>query len=274
MSVGYALDLLGSSFAHPIRAVNDMPPDQLVDRLDRLPWDTHAWSAGAWIDTWATAAHWNRMLGEPGAPGSLEALFGWLHTRVDPWTGTWGAPSPTAGRLQVVNGYYRLTRGSFAQFGLPVPHPERLIDTVLDHARDSRYFASGRQNACNVLDVAHPLWLARAQTPHRTADVQAWAATQLEHALGQWQDGAGYGFAATPGGAKSGVTPLGIAASECAATGDRIPGLQGTEMWLSIVWLLGDLLGIADELGYRPRGVHRPEAAHTLQSTMNAGHHT
>jgi hypothetical protein len=262
LSVGYALDLLGSAFPHPIYAVSGVSADQLVGELDRLPWNSKAWSAGAWIDAWATAAHWNLMLGEPGASGALEALFGWLHTRVDPWTGTWGTPSAAEGRLQVVNGYYRLTRGSFAQFGLPIPHAERLIDTVLDHARDARYFAPGRQNACNVLDVAHPLWLARAQTSHRTAEVQAWAAAQLEHALAQWQDGAGFGFVATPGGATPGTARAGAATPATACTSaERTPGLQGTEMWLSLLCLLGDLLGMANELGYRPRGVHRPEAA-------------
>ena len=35
-------------------------------------------------------------------------------------------------------------------------------------------------------------------------------------------------------------------------------------MWLAIVWLLADYLGCADALGYRPRGVHRPEPAHSL----------
>jgi hypothetical protein len=32
-------------------------------------------------------------------------------------------------------------------------------------------------------------------------------------------------------------------------------------MWLAVVWLLADLAGRADLLGYRPRGVHRPEPA-------------
>jgi hypothetical protein len=32
-------------------------------------------------------------------------------------------------------------------------------------------------------------------------------------------------------------------------------------MWLALIWLRADLLGIAGQLGYRPRGVHRPEAA-------------
>ncbi|RDG39944.1 acyltransferase [Streptomyces corynorhini] len=248
LSVGYALELLGSRFAHPVRVVQQLTSRQLLSRLAALPWRERAWSAGAWVDCWATGAYRNRELGaEAGEPGALEALFGWLGTRVDPWTGMWGAAaSPAAGRLQLVNGYYRLTRGSFAQFGVQVPYPERVVDTVLAHAADPRWFAEGRQNACNVLDVAHPLWLAGRRTGHRADEVREWAARQLAGALGRWRDGAGFGFGpAGEGGSGPG----------------RDPGLQGTEMWLAIVWLLADLVGVADELGYRPRGVHRPEPA-------------
>ncbi|MFE6619082.1 acyltransferase [Streptomyces sp. NPDC057740] len=250
LSVGYALDLLDASFPHPVRGVRDMTPGQLLLRLQDLPWRDGAWTAGAWIDAWATAAHWNLRCGEDAASGSLEALFGWLLTRADPWTGMWGSPSAQAGRLQVVNGYYRLTRGSFAQFGMPVPHPERVVDTVLAHAHDARHFGPGRLNACNVLDVAHPLWLCSRQLGTgtggdgcRSADIHAWAERQLTAVLPTWHDGEGFGFATGPVG-----------------PGPR-PGLQGTEMWLAIVWYLADLLGRSDELGYRPRGVHRPEPA-------------
>ncbi|WP_210583661.1 DapH/DapD/GlmU-related protein [Streptomyces sp. GESEQ-35] len=255
LSVGCALELLGSRFAHPVQVVDRMTAGQLVARLEALPWRTGAWSAGAWVDCWATGAYRNLELGgeASGSSGALEALFGWLGTRVDPWTGMWGAAaSPAEGRLQLVNGYYRLTRGSFAQFGLPVPYAERVVDTVLAHARDPRWFSAGRQNACNVLDVAHPLWLAGRQTRHREGEVRAWAGEQLASALGSWRDGAGFGFGpAGEGGSGPG----------------REPGLQGTEMWLAIVWLLADLAGVADRLGYRPRGVHRPEPARSPMFT-------
>ncbi|MFI8229987.1 DapH/DapD/GlmU-related protein [Streptomyces sp. NPDC085900] len=253
LSVGYALDLLGSSFPHPVRGVRDMTARQLMTRLAGLAWRDGAWGAGAWVDAWATAAHWNlRQAGDDGG-GAVEALFGRLLGSVDPWTGMWGSPSPVEGRLQVVNGYYRLTRGSFAQFGLPVPHPERVVDTVLDHARDPRHFGPGRENACNVLDVAHPLWLCARQLGtgiggdgYRTAEIRAWAERQLAAVLPRWRDGQGFGFG--PAG------PAGPGPE---------PGLQGTEMWLAIVWYLADLLGRSEELGYRPRGVHRPEPART-----------
>jgi acetyltransferase-like isoleucine patch superfamily enzyme len=246
LCVGYALDLLGSSFAHPIRPVLDATADEVVRKLTALPWRDRAWHAGSWVDAWATAAHWNRRLGaEPETPGALEALFGWLHLHVDPWTGMWGSPSADEGRLQMVNGFYRLTRGSFAQIGLPVPHPERVIDTVLDHTRDQRWFAPGRENACNILDVVHPLWLCGRQTSHRIEEARAWAASQITAAVARWQPGRGFGFGPSGDGSGPG----------------REPGLQGTEMWLAIVWLLADVVGASDLLGYRPRGVHRPEPA-------------
>lgn len=174
--------------------------------------------------------------------GYDEALFGWLVTHVDPATGVWGAGARETGMLLPVNGFYRATRGTFAQFGVPVPHAERLIDTVLAHAADERYFAADRQNACNVLDVAHPLWLTR-HSGHRRGEVEALARRLLGDALPRWRSGQSVSF----------------------GPGDE-PGLQGTEMWLAIVWYLADLVGQAEALRYRPRGIHRPEPAAEARS--------
>ncbi|UVJ41243.1 DapH/DapD/GlmU-related protein [Arthrobacter sp. CJ23] len=245
LSVGYALDLLGSRFRHPIHAVASMGPEELAAAVEALPWRKEPWASGAWIDAWGTATYWNLAQGVSTATTPLNTLFGWLLVSASTATGTWGQPS-TDMRLKVVNGYYRLTRGTFAQFGVPVPHADALIDTVLGHAADPRYFASGRPNACNVLDVAHPLWLARKQSNHRQADVQIWARLQLDAAMAQWIPGAGLPFSFSP----------------TSAAGR--PSLQGTEMWLAIIWYLADLLGEAEALGYRPRGVHRPEPAFSL----------
>ncbi|MDR7277762.1 acyltransferase [Catenuloplanes atrovinosus] len=243
LSVGYALDLLGSEFPEPVRAVAEATAAIVVDGLERQPWRTHAWHAGAWVDALGTALHWNAR---KGIAGPQETLVGWLLMRADSRTGMWGEPAPADGLLQLVNGFYRASRGTFAQWGLPVPYPERVVDTVLRHARDARFFRPERQNACNVLDVAHPLWLTRA-SGYRAAEVTALATTLLRDALTHWTDGAGFGFQAP----------------RSTTRGDRatVPGLQGTEMWLALIHLLADLAGVAPSLGYRPRGVHRPEPA-------------
>ncbi len=241
LCVGYALDLHGRRFRHPVHQVARTTPAELVTALDGLPWTTRAWGAGAWVDAFGTALRWNLDLGEPGHPGTTAALFGWLALRSDPRTGVWGTPPAGEGAMQTVNGFYRASRGTFAQFDVPLPHPDRLVDTVLAHLRDRRFFAADRRNACNVLDVAHPLWLAGKQTAHRREEVVAAARGLLADALRTWQDGRGFSFAV-----------------------GRDPGLQGTEMWLAIVWLLADLSGVGDVLGFRPRGVHRTEPALVL----------
>jgi acetyltransferase-like isoleucine patch superfamily enzyme len=244
LCVGYALDLLGSRFPSPVRVVADASAAEIVAGLHRQPWRENAWSAGHWADILGTAMHWNRRMGEPGQPGATEALFGWLLANADPVTGLWGSARLQDGLLQPVNGFYRASRGTFAQFGLPVPYPERVIDTVLRHARDGRVIRPDRQNACNILDITHPLWLTRS-TGYRAEEVVALSRTLLKDALGYWTAHEGFGFRAPH--------PSTVGDPE------TTPGLQGTEMWLAIVWLLADLAGISDALRYRPCGVHRPE---------------
>ncbi|MYT73596.1 MULTISPECIES: acyltransferase [unclassified Streptomyces] len=252
LSVGYALDLLGSRFEHPVHVVAEARPKEVLAGLNRQPWDTNAWEAGNWVDVLSTAAHRNLALGVPGQPGAVEALFGWLLTQANPQTGMWGSPRADDGLLQIVNGFYRASRGTFAQFGVPLPHPERVVDTVLTHARDVRVVRPEQQNACNILDIAHPLWLTR-RTGHRAEEVTQLARTLLTNAVGHWTDQQGFGFRAPH------PTTAGLATT--------VPGLQGTEMWLALIWYLADLAGVSDALAYRPRGVHRPEPAGTLART-------
>ncbi|QOR69900.1 acyltransferase [Ruania alkalisoli] len=241
LCAGYALDLLGARFTHPIRVVDELRGDAMIAAVEQQPWSERAWGAGDWVDSVGTALLWNRDWF--GRTGPLETLIGWLHLNVDRHSGMWGSPRPSDGLRQPVNGFYRLTRGTFAQFGLPLPQPERAIDTVLAHARDDRRFAPARATACDVLDIAHPLWLAGHQTNHRRSEVRAWAAAQVPRLAEAWHPGAGFGFA-----------------QRADARGDATPSLQGTEMWLAIAWYLADLLGESGALRYEPRGVHRPWA--------------
>ncbi len=93
---------------HTVRAQCDAA--EIVTGLQRQPWAEHAWHAGHWTDVLGTAFLFNRRLDEPGRPGALEAVFGWLLARADPGTGMWGSPRQADGLLQIVNGFYRLPR--------------------------------------------------------------------------------------------------------------------------------------------------------------------
>ncbi|MEV0646156.1 acyltransferase [Phytomonospora sp. NPDC050363] len=242
LSVGYALDLLGSAFPFPISLSPARTPETLVAWLDGLRWSENPWEAGSQIDALGTAMTWNRLNGHGNPTGCEEALLGWMMTRVDPGTGMWGRVDH-GDLLPAVNGWYRATRGTFGQFGIPVPYPERVIDTVLRHLHDATRFAPENLNACNVLDIAYPLWITR-HTGYRAEEVRSRATVLIPHLLEQWTPNEGFGFAAPS--PTAGARP------------ESTPGLQGTEMWLAILWYLCDLAGLSDRLGYRPRGVHNP----------------
>lgn len=251
LSVGYALDLLGSAFPHPIAAMTESGPSDLTQALSALDWRNGAWGAGAQVDSYGTALRWTIARDQASVPQGLnEALFGWLTLSVDPSTGMWGS-STADGMRQVVNGFYRASRGTFAQFGVPLAHPRAVVDTVLRHSEDARFFAAGKETACDVLDIAHPLWLCRKQVPdYRRLEVESLARKHLERIPARWVAGEGFAFA-TANGHRRGP---GLRADP-----QTRPGLKGTEMWLATTWLLADLLDVSDVLGYRPRGVHRPE---------------
>lgn len=246
LCVGYALDLLGSAL--PIPATTWLPdPAEVPSRLAALDWATGAWGAGATVDTLGTAITWASELGvEP--PGLRVALIGWLAQSRDPASGLWGEPTGTDWRLPI-NGTYRLVRGTLAQWGVSLGAGEELVDSVLRHVR-SGILEPSRVTACDALDVVHPLWWARrtgARPEYRGPEVTEVARSVLDLAVGGWREGQGVPFAC-------GTTQMTLVSGVDPAA----PSLQGTEMWLTLAWYAADLLNVAPELGYTPRGIHRP----------------
>ena len=234
LSVGYAIEVLGGEPKHPVAAV-ELGASELCDWLDGLTWRERAWGAGAAVDAIGTALYFNARYFATGR--TRETLFGWLAMKQDRATGLWGSTTAAEGLLQPVNGFYRLTRGTYAQFGLPVPNAERAIDSVLLNYRNYGGFSGPTYTACNLLDTIHPLLLCLRQTDYRRAEGEAIARAVITRAGERWMAGEGFAFADGQAGS-----------------------LQGTEMWLSVVHLAADLLGIAGEFAFVPKGVHRTRA--------------
>lgn len=232
LAVSYALECLGTKPLHPITLVEDLSPSALIEWLEALPWRTRAWHCGATVDAIATGLYFNARYFTSGS--NRHVLFGWLALNADRVTGLWGSPTKDEGFLQPVNGFYRLTRGSYAQFGLPLPYPERAIDSVLGHYRAYEGFSGAQFNACNLLDTIHPLLLCLKQTDHRREEARKIAFSLIERLTTRWISQHGYAFG-----------------------NGQEPGLQGTEMWLSVLWLAAELVGLSQHLSFKPRGVHR-----------------
>lgn len=235
LAVGYALEVLGSQPRHPVSAVEAIDAVELSEWLEGLDWKQHAWSSGSVVDAIGTALYFNARYFRTGR--TRETLFGWLALHVDRATGLWGSPTPEEGLLQPVNGFYRLTRGTYAQFGLPVPHAEAAINSAIANYRNYGGFSGATYTACNLLDTIHPLLICLRQTDHRRPEAEAIAAAIISRAPERWVDGQGFPFA-----------------------DGQTPGLQGTEMWLSVIYLAADLLGLTDAYAFKPNGVHRTKA--------------
>lgn len=234
LAIGYALEVLGSHPQHAVTAAQ-MDTASLCKWLDSLPWSNRAWRCGDRIDAIGTALYFNARYF--GVTSGREALFGWLTMYADRTTGLWGKPTATEGLLQPVNGFYRLTRGTYAQFGLPVPYTEATINSVITNYRNYGGFSGETFTACNLLDSVHPLWLCLKQTDARRPDAEAIAENVILRCAETWQEDKGFAF----------------------ASGQQ-PGLQGTEMWLSTLHIAADILGMADEFAFVPKGIHRTQA--------------
>ncbi len=235
LAVGYALECLGSQPRRRIGAVEDLDANALCDWLDGLSWRERAWGAGAAVDAIGTALYFNARYFTSGR--TRETLFGWLAMKQDRATGLWGSTTEAEGLLQPVNGFYRLTRGTYAQFGLPVPQAEAAINSVLLNYRNYGGFSGPTYTACNLLDTIHPLRLCLLQTDYRRAEAEGIAHAVIGRAVERWVPGEGFAFA-----------------------DGQVTSLQGTEMWLSVVHLAADLLGMADAFAFVPKGVHRTRA--------------
>ena len=239
LAIGYALECFGAVPKQPITFIEHMHAGELTRLLEELPWQSRAWHCGATIDALATALYFNRRYFTSG--DNLALLFGWLAMNADRSTGLWGEPTAAQGLLQPVNGFYRLTRGTYAQFGLPVPHPKAAIDSVIANYRAYGGFHGTEFNACNLLDTIHPLLLCLKQTDHRRDEAKEIAREILRRNEGRWQKGKGFAFAE-----------------------GHPAGLQGTEMWMSVLWLAAKLLGAEQFLPFQPRGIHRAEPAEII----------
>lgn len=242
MAVQEALEILGSHLARPVSNAARITPAELGDILADEGFRNRPWAFGGWIDCYASCLHVNeRHFG--GGRECMDVLFRWMDENCDPDSGLWGRWNRNTRWLLPVNGFYRQSRFTYARFGRSLPWPEKTVDTVLTHAGDQEFFGDLRGNACNVLDVVHPLWLCSRQTPHRGDESREWMRRRIPVILDSWKTGAGFAFD---------------------LSSDQLPSLQGTEMWLSIIYLMADLLGMSKELSYQPRGMHRIETSERL----------
>ena len=149
---------------------------------------------GATVDTLGTALMWNlRHFPAQGSRTAVDAFLGGLLVRCRRDSGLWSPSRAADGLLQAVNGYYRAVRGARSRSsGCRCRTRSGSSTRCWRTPPTSGISGPAAHTACNVLDVAHPLWLARRQSAHRAKEVTAWAAGQVDAIIGQWVDGQGF----------------------------------------------------------------------------------
>ncbi len=217
LSASYALEILGEKPVY-FSYVNSL---DVWEFLDSLSWKNDAWDAGHHTDIFATACYMNKKHYQKGYP---KDLFLWLALNQS-MDGLWGE-----GDINLrVNGYYRLTRGTYDQFKLKPSYVKDAIDTILDYSEKKGV----PDNACDALDIVHPLYFTHGFTSYRRSEGEAWCVKMLPKFMDMFTE---KGFAFRVGEEAT---------------------LKGTEMWLSIIYLMCDYLSLGHLLGYEPKGVHR-----------------
>ena len=233
MCVGYALENLGTSISQPVSSANELKGDKLNKWLEEQylkPRAWPAWAFGSDVDALGTAFYQNKK--QFALDADTKTLFEWLNQKINPKFGMWGSGE---NMLDMVNGFYRLTRGTYAQFNVDLPLPEKVVDVVLPHA--SEILEQPQHiTACNTLDIIHPLWLCKKQTEYRSDEGCAFARKWIEIVTDNWVENEGFAFE--------------LLKHENAS-------MMGTEMWLSILYLLCDYVGESETLNYMPKGIHR-----------------
>ncbi|WP_019612882.1 acyltransferase [Psychromonas ossibalaenae] len=235
LSLGYALQCLDSQLKWPVHAVNKINKYDLYTHLSQLDWKHRAWGSGAWIDLFSSAVYLQKdLINQDEKDKLLNPLFAWLNINNLQATGMWASANQESQWLKAVNGFYRLTRGSYAQFSQPLPYPESSIDTILCHSRINGHFLRNNITACNVLDIIHPLCQSALQTDYRQSEIKALFEQQIPAITERWQNNQGFAFSP-----------------------DQTASLQGTEMWMSILATAAEYLGMQEELQFTPKGIHQ-----------------
>ena len=200
----------GSSVAAPYGSAQELTGQKLIQWLEQFQWNGDVWHAGHCIDCLTTAYYQN--LKHWVIKPDLNAYSDWIHILTRNRTGN-------RDRLDCVNGFTASPEEAMPSSGALFQTAKRPLIRFLS----TTYLFEEKRTSCNVLDVIHPLWLCRNRQFCSTEGME-WAVQWIDPDLKNWDTGKGF-------------------LSTCCF--DNLT-LMGTEMWLSILYLLCDYVGLAD----------------------------
>jgi hypothetical protein len=180
-----ALACLGGVPVRPMRWLDPWrDPDRLASWLKSRDWGQRiAWTGNEIMNVGVLLQAARDFHNDTRADKAVAVLLEWLSThRVNPQTGVWGSmdTSDPTWRSHAVQAAYHWWPCFFYD-GVPIPHLERAIDTVLATQNPVGGFGWGVHNAtepfmssaCEDIDSIDPLCRMMQRTTYRRTDIQA-----------------------------------------------------------------------------------------------------
>jgi len=201
-----ALTCLGATAERPLAWLEPWrDADRVVRWLDELDWGERvAWTGNEVMNIGTLLQYARDVHNDEQAGRGVSVMLEWLaQHHVAPETGVWGdvdVSEPTW-RSQAVQAAYHLWPLFFYD-GIPVPHVERAIDTVLATQNPAGGFGCGVHNphnplkssACEDIDSIDPLCRTMQVTDYRRADVEAALCRAADWVLSNQVDDGGFVF--------------------------------------------------------------------------------
>jgi len=180
-----ALACLGGVAEKPLRWLDPWrDPDALIRWLEARDWGTQvAWTGNEIMNVGVLLQYARDFHHDTRAGYAVAVMLGWLSTHhVNAGTGVWGELDVTdpIGRSHAVQAAYHWWLLFFYD-GIPIPHLERAIDTVLATQNPLGSFGWGVHNAatpfmssaCEDIDSIDPLCRMMPMTTYRRHEIQA-----------------------------------------------------------------------------------------------------
>ena len=219
------LDAQNENFPLPFEFVRNINWNGLI--VNSLNTKKDIWQVGADLDYLLTAIYFNEKHHKLTQP---RLFFDEIQKNINN-DRLFGHYDNYDERLYAVNGFYRLDRGC-SLFEKEFKKANSLIDTLINHYWYFDEFNNTHFNACNLLDTIYPLM--KHSNGYRLDEIRYISSRIIYKIIPNYGENRGFGF-----------------------DHKKLPSLQGTEMFLSILYYCAKILEIEDCFVYLPLGIHK-----------------
>ena len=221
--------------------------DKMRKAFDAEAWETNSWGGGARCAHYVLAMIQWRDAGHNEFDEAIKEVVEYLYARQNPETGVFGRPDEDP--VVAIGGILKVYTRLFKTIGLEIRYPEKIIDLCLKQSSAGRI----HQN-CPVQNTMMNFLMCLNFTDYRRNEIQQEARDVLEKYVRPLisTDGA---FCSGSDDSQYKYWGIEMVESGCGKQGN----IHSTNLMLSTVIVITELLDREDELGYAPSGLKRKQ---------------